>query len=80
MALAYHKRRRTNICSAFLVITHDIVQALNIGDQIGMLYKGKLVEYGTKEQFLRTRQQIVRDFMRRNATLPPAEGPLIPIP
>jgi len=45
-----------------------------------MLYRGKLVEYGPTEEFLKTRQQIVRDFMHRNTVLPPADGPLIPIP
>ncbi len=76
--LIVHMKAKLGI--TFLVITHDIVQALHIADQIGMLYKGRLVEYGTTEAFLRTRQQIVRDFMQRNATLPPPDGPLIPIP
>jgi phospholipid/cholesterol/gamma-HCH transport system ATP-binding protein len=76
--LILHMKAKLGI--TFLVITHDIVQAINIADQIGMLYKGKLVEYGTTAEFLRTRQQIVRDFMQRNATLAPPDGPLVPPP
>nr|MBA2320900.1 ATP-binding cassette domain-containing protein [Deltaproteobacteria bacterium] len=76
--LILHMKAQLGI--TFLVITHDIVQALNIADQIGMLYQGKLVEYGRTEEFLKTRQQIVRDFMHRNTVLPPPDGPLVPIP
>jgi phospholipid/cholesterol/gamma-HCH transport system ATP-binding protein len=64
----------------FLVITHDIPQALNIADQIGMLYQGKLVEYADKATFLQTRQEIVRRFLKRNVDLPPPTGSLIPVP
>jgi phospholipid/cholesterol/gamma-HCH transport system ATP-binding protein len=64
----------------FIVITHDIVSAMNIADVVGMLYRGKLVEYGPVDRFLRSRQQIVRDFLHRNVTLEPPDGPLIPVP
>jgi phospholipid/cholesterol/gamma-HCH transport system ATP-binding protein len=64
----------------FIVITHDIVSCMNIADYIGMLYKGKLVEYGTVNDFLRSRQQIVRDFLHRNVSLEPVDGELIPRP
>ncbi len=64
----------------FLVITHDIPQALNIADQIGMLYKGKLVEWASKDGFLKTRQEIVRKFLKRNVTLEEPDGPLVPVP
>jgi phospholipid/cholesterol/gamma-HCH transport system ATP-binding protein len=64
----------------FIVITHDILQAFNVADRIGMLYKGKLVEYGTSADFKRSRQEIVRKFLHRNVTLEEPSGPLIPIP
>jgi phospholipid/cholesterol/gamma-HCH transport system ATP-binding protein len=54
----------------FIVITHDIVQAIAIADRIGMLYKGKLIEYAPTEQFVRSDNPIVRDFLRRNIELP----------
>lgn len=71
-------RMKAQLGITFIVITHDIVQALAVGDYIGMLYRGKLVEYGPKEDFLRTRHQIVRDFLQRNVDLPEPSGPIIP--
>jgi ABC-type glutathione transport system ATPase component len=41
----------------FIVITHDIVPAVAIADRIGMLYKGKLVEYLPTDQFIRSRSR-----------------------
>jgi phospholipid/cholesterol/gamma-HCH transport system ATP-binding protein len=73
-------RMKHQLGITFLVITHDIKQALNVADQIGMLYKGRLVEWGTREEFLRTKQEIVRTFMQRNVDLPPPDGPLVPTP
>lgn len=64
----------------FIVITHDILQAFNVADRIGMLYKGKLVEYGTADDFRRSRQEIVRKFLHRNVALAEPDGPLIPTP
>lgn len=76
-------RMKQQLGITFLVITHDIVSCVNIADYIAMLYKGKLVEYGPTAQFLRSRQQVVRDFLRRNVPLVPEEeldGPIIPVP
>ena len=50
----------------FVVITHDIVQAARVSDQIGMLWKGKLVAFEPREAFLRSELPVVRDFMARN--------------
>ena len=54
----------------FIVITHDIVQAVAIADRIGMMYKGKLVEYLPTDQFVRSTKPEVRAFLRRNLDLP----------
>jgi len=62
----------------FLIITHDIVQALAVADRIGMLWKGKLVEYGTKDEFLHSPYEVVRRFLARNVDLPEPSGPIIP--
>ncbi len=58
----------------FVVITHDIIQAVRIADKIAMLSKGQLVEYADTADFLKTRQQVVRDFLKRNIELAPLEG------
>lgn len=64
----------------FVVITHDIVSCVNIADYIGMLYRGKLVEHGTVDHFLHSKQEIVRSFLSRNVDLPEATGEIVPTP
>ncbi|HMV66184.1 MAG TPA: ATP-binding cassette domain-containing protein [Myxococcota bacterium] len=59
----------------FIVITHDIVQAIAIADRIGMLYRGKLVEYLPTDQFVRSTRPEVRAFLRRNIELPDGDAP-----
>jgi phospholipid/cholesterol/gamma-HCH transport system ATP-binding protein len=73
-------RMKQQLGITFIVITHDIVSCVNIADYIGMLYKGKLVEYGTVEHFLNSRQEIVRKFLHRNVDLPDLDGALVPVP
>lgn len=73
-------RMKRQLGITFVVITHDIVSCRNIADYVGMLYKGKLVEYGPIDEFLRSRQEIVRRFLHRNLDLPPPDGELIPSP
>jgi ABC-type transporter Mla maintaining outer membrane lipid asymmetry ATPase subunit MlaF len=50
----------------FIVITHDIIQAVSIADRIGMLYGGKLVEYLPTDQFIRSEKPEVKAFLHRN--------------
>jgi len=59
-------RMKDQLGITFVVITHDIVQALAVGDWIGMLYDGKLVEYGSKERFIESQHDVVRSFLARN--------------
>lgn len=66
-------RMKAALGITFIVITHDIVQAIAIADRIGMLYKGKLVEYLPTEQFVRSKKPEVRAFLRRNIELPTDE-------
>lgn len=63
-------RMKAQLGITFVVITHDIVSCVNIADYIGMLYRGKLVEYGPTPQFLASKQDIVRQFLKRNVDLP----------
>jgi phospholipid/cholesterol/gamma-HCH transport system ATP-binding protein len=73
-------RMKQQLGITFVVITHDIVSAMSIADYVGMLWQGKLVEYGTREAFLHSRQEVVRRFLHRNVDLPEPAGPLIPVP
>ena len=58
--LIYDTQKKLNITS--VVISHDIGSVLKIADYIGMLYLGKIVYYGTPEDFKITDNQFVRQF------------------
>ncbi len=57
-------KRRLGI--TFVVISHDIVGTVKVADHIGMLYEGRLVQFGPTRQILASPDPIVRDFLRRN--------------
>jgi phospholipid/cholesterol/gamma-HCH transport system ATP-binding protein len=54
-----------------IVISHDIPGTFKIAHWIAMLYKGKVVLYGSPDDFKNTQDPIVRQFLERRA-----EGPL----
>ncbi len=54
-----------------IVISHDIQGTFKIAHKIAMLYKGKVVLYGSPDDFKNTENPIVRQFLERRA-----EGPL----
>jgi phospholipid/cholesterol/gamma-HCH transport system ATP-binding protein len=57
--------------STFVVISHDTAEAREIADYIGLLHKGRLVEFGEKEQILRSRSDYIKQFFGRET-----EGPI----
>lgn len=54
-----------------VTITHDMKVAFKIADRVAMLYRGRIIEEGTPEQFQRSQDPIVRQFIEGRA-----EGPL----
>ena len=46
-----------------VVVTHDMQSALAVGSRIAMLYEGSLVEVATPEEFIRSENDEVRQFM-----------------
>ncbi|HXH40081.1 MAG TPA: ATP-binding cassette domain-containing protein, partial [Thermoanaerobaculia bacterium] len=54
-----------------VTITHDMKVAFKIADRVAMLYKGRIVEDGTPEQFQQSTNPIVQQFIEGRA-----EGPL----
>jgi phospholipid/cholesterol/gamma-HCH transport system ATP-binding protein len=54
-----------------VTITHDMKVAFKIADRIAMLHEGKIVEEGTPEEFQRSANPIVQQFVEGRA-----EGPL----
>lgn len=47
-----------------IVISHDIPSALLMADKIAFLYKGEVVFYGTPEEFRKSPQEGIRDFLK----------------
>ena len=54
-----------------VTITHDMKVAFKIADRVAMLHKGSIIESGTPEQFQRSTNPIVQQFIDGRA-----EGPL----
>lgn len=54
----------------FLVISHDLASTLKIADHIGMLFRGKLVQFGTKDEVIGSRNETVRQFLDRRTDGP----------
>ena len=52
-------------------ITHDMKVAFKIADRVAMLHGGQIVEQGTPEEFQRSPNPLVRQFIEGRA-----EGPL----
>ena len=46
-----------------VVVTHDMKSAYKIGDQIAMLYQGKIISEGTPQEILDTKDPIVNQFI-----------------
>ncbi|MBN2097152.1 MAG: ABC transporter ATP-binding protein [Candidatus Omnitrophica bacterium] len=46
-----------------IAVTHDMVSAYKISDQISMLYDGRIVESGTPEKIKNSQDPIVRQFI-----------------
>lgn len=54
-----------------IAVTHDMVSAYKIADEIAMLYDGKIVQVGTPEQIKNSDNAVVRQFISGRA-----EGPI----
>jgi phospholipid/cholesterol/gamma-HCH transport system ATP-binding protein len=59
----------------FVVVSHDIESTFKIADFIGMLWKGKLIAFGTKDEVMNMDNDVLRQFFNRRA-----EGPIQIVP
>jgi phospholipid/cholesterol/gamma-HCH transport system ATP-binding protein len=59
-----------------LVVTHELQSAFRIADRLAMLYEGRLIAVGTKEQLLNNQHPRIRRFLERQPDEVPklAEG------
>lgn len=46
-----------------IVVTHDMPHAYEVGDRIGLMHLGKLLEVGTPDEIRQSKNPIVRDFI-----------------
>lgn len=46
-----------------VVVTHDMGSVFTIADRIAMLYEGRVIEIGTKEEIKNSKNQLVRQFI-----------------
>ena len=59
------------LATTTVTITHDMKVAFKIADRVAMLYEGHIIEEGTPDEFQRSTNPIVRQFIEGRA-----EGPL----
>jgi phospholipid/cholesterol/gamma-HCH transport system ATP-binding protein len=54
-----------------VIVSHDIPEVFNISDRIAMLADGVIIEFGTTEEFRRSQNPLVKQFLQAET-----EGPL----
>jgi phospholipid/cholesterol/gamma-HCH transport system ATP-binding protein len=47
------------------VVTHDLAAAFRIGDHVAMLYKGGILKYGTPQEFLDSKDEVIMKFVSK---------------
>ena len=61
--------RKLNLTS--VVVTHNMESVFRVADRVAMLYQGKLLEVGTKQQIKNSKNEIVQQFIKGEI-----EGPI----
>lgn len=59
----------------FVVVSHDIESTFKIADYIGMLWQGKIIAFGTKDEVMNMDNEVIRQFFNRSS-----EGPIQIVP
>jgi phospholipid/cholesterol/gamma-HCH transport system ATP-binding protein len=59
----------------FVVVSHDIESTFKVADYIGMLWCGKIIAFGTKDEVMNLNNKVVRQFFSRSS-----EGPIQIVP
>lgn len=57
--------------TTIVVVTHDMTSATRIADRMAMLYEGRVIEEGPPDEFMKSRNPIVQQFVRGEL-----EGPI----
>lgn len=64
----------TKMNTTTVTITHDMKVAFKIADRVAMLYKGRIIEEGSPEEFQRSASPIVQQFIEGRASGPLTEA------
>jgi phospholipid/cholesterol/gamma-HCH transport system ATP-binding protein len=57
-----------------IIVTHEMDSAFRIGTKMAMLYRGKIIEVGTPEQFRQSTNPVVAQFLSGSTEGPILEG------
>lgn len=57
-----------------IVVTHDLHSAFSIGDRVAMLNKGKIIEIGAPEEFVKSEEPFVQEFIKAQFSAGYIEG------
>ncbi len=63
-----HLQRELKVTS--VLISHDIKESFKSADDIAMLYEGKIIEYGTKEEFKQSQKKEIIQFLEGRTDRP----------
>ncbi len=58
------KDMQMKLSTTCFIISHDLSLTFKIADNIGLLDNGKIVEFGSKESFLNSDNELVKDFLK----------------
>jgi phospholipid/cholesterol/gamma-HCH transport system ATP-binding protein len=64
------------LATTTVTITHDMKVAFKIADRVAMLHQGRIIEQGTPEEFQRSTNEIVQQFIEGRADGPLTEQPV----
>lgn len=68
------KEMRDKLKVTSIVVTHDMVSAYKVADSIAMLHQGKIIQEGTPEDIVATRDPVVYQFTSGSSIGPITEG------
>jgi phospholipid/cholesterol/gamma-HCH transport system ATP-binding protein len=57
-----------------VIVTHEMDSAFRIGTKMAMLYRGKIIEMGTTEEFKKSKHPVVTQFLSGSTKGPILEG------
>lgn len=61
-------KTKNELKATSIVVTHDIKSAMEVGDRLAFHYDGKIAYVGTKQEFLNSDKEYIREFFQ-NAVL-----------